>query len=248
MSFQYIFPVILLLAFGAFAFSRMSKMSGAVANAGPAMLSFLQRTGYRYPDMAPEPVDPHAQRAISDMTRLVTQGGDREVVRNVQGVPVTFAEGSKISDRGYSFWSQWSAPTAQPARVLFHIADQSLGGVRKAAAEIVTNVESSWQPRYGTRVQTGNPQLDGRFAIFAQDPAAMQAYLARTPALVGMLLQCALVDLWTEPQRAAFADPMAKNVNAAVGAGVLDPAARIEASIPVHERISEILSLVVRSV
>jgi hypothetical protein len=253
MNMQYILPVIMLAALGAFAFFRMSKMSGALANSGPGMHAFFQHTGYRYEGMAPEPVESHAQRAVADMQRLASQGGDKHCIRNVQGVPIRWSEGSKITDSGYAFWSEWSAAATHAPRVLVHIADRSLGGLGKAVGEVFSNIRSDWSPRYPVRVQTGIPQVDERLAVFGNDPAAVQAFLHQNPALVAMLLRCAHVDLWNEPHRAAFADPMQKNVTAALGgtsgqvALAFDVAKRMELSIPVHDHIGEILATMSRS-
>lgn len=62
-----------------------------------------------------------------------------------------------------------------------------------------------------------------------------------------MLLQCAQVDLWTDGQRVAFADPMQKNMNSALGGVGFDIAKRLEMSAPVHDRIAEILAATVHS-
>jgi hypothetical protein len=66
-------------------------------------------------------------------------------------------------------------------------------------------------------------------------------------------VQCVEVDLCVDAQGAVFGDPMQKNMNAALGGMVgqmargLDYGKRMEASVPVHERMSEILALAARA-
>ena len=60
----YVFPLIMMLAFGGYAVWMMQKRGKMMNDMGPAMASFFQRTGWRYADMPPEPIDHHVHRVL----------------------------------------------------------------------------------------------------------------------------------------------------------------------------------------
>ena len=123
----------------------------------------------------------------------------------------------------------------------------------KAAREAFSNATRQWSPKYPHRVETGIPQIDGRFQVFAQDPNAARALFQQNAALVALLTQCIEVDLWVDQNGAVFADPAQKNMNAAMGGAVgsmamgFDIGKRLDLSIPVHERMSELLATSLRA-
>lgn len=249
----YVFPVIMLLAFGGYAFWMMSKRKQALANAGPAMHDFFQRTGFRYAHLPPEPIDMHVQHAVAEANDMTMRDRVTQYVRNFHGVPIRFEQAMVTTPTGSSISGSWSAPVQGQPRIPFHIADRSLSSVGKAVGEMFSNMTRQWSPRFPQQVQTGNPQIDGRFVIFGFDPNAVRHLVQQNPQLFAALAQCAEVDLWVDAQGAVFADPMQKNMNAAMGGTVgnmslgFDIAKRMEMSVPVHERMSEILAMAVRA-
>jgi hypothetical protein len=147
----------------------------------------------------------------------------------------------------------WRAPLPGPPRIPFHIADRSLASLGKAVREAFSNTTRCWSPMHPHAVQTGIPQIDGRFLVFGRDPNAVRWLFQQNPQLVGALLQCVEVDLWVDDREAVFADPMQKNMNAAMGGTMgqmalgFDVARRMEMSIPVHDRMSDLLLMSVRA-
>lgn len=249
----YAFPLIMLAAFGGYAFWMMNKRKAALANAGPAMHDFFARTGFRYAHLPPEPVEMHVQHAMMEANDMSARDRITQYVRNFHGIPVRFEQAMVSTANGASISGSWSAPVQAPPRVPFQIADRSLSSVGKAVGEMFSNTTRNWQPRFPQPVQTGIPQLDGRFVVFGLDPNAVRHVLQQNPQLVAALLACAEVDLWVDAAGAVFADPMQKNMNAAMGGTMgnmalgFDLAKRMEMSVPVHERMSEILAMTVRA-
>lgn len=249
----YVFPVLMLLAFGGYYAWMMSKRSQAMTQLPAAMASFFQRTGFRYADMPPEPLDLHVQRAMQESQNWAP--GDRltHYVRHFQGLAVHHRQSYVSTDSGFSMSCNWSADLPGPSRIPFHVADRSLSSVGKAVREAFSNTTRVWSPKHPHAVQTGIPQIDSRFVVFGQDPNAVAWLFQQNPALVGALLQQVEVDLWVDSREAVFADPMQKNMNAAMGgmAGQMalgfDYAKRMDMSIPVHDRISNLLAMAVRA-
>lgn len=249
----YVFPLVMLAAFGAYAFWMMKKRQESIAGAGPAMHAFFQRTGFRYAHLPPEPVEMHVQHAVAEASNMTARNIVTMYVRNFHGIPMRFEQAYVSTNEGYSVSGSWSAPAPAPPRIPFHVADRSLSGIGKAASEMFSNSTRNWSPRFPQQVQTGNPQLDGRFMIFGIDPNAVRWLFQQNPQLVAALSQCAEVDLWVDPSGAVFADPMQKNMNAGLGGTIgnmavgFDIARRMELSVPVHDRVCEILAMSLRA-
>lgn len=249
----YVMPVVLMAAFGAYWFFVMNKRKTMMANMGPAMQSFFDRTGFRYADMPPEPSFQHVQRAMHEAQTTMMGGRATHYVRNFHGIPIHHVTSYQSTDNGYSMSCRWSADLQGPPRIPFHVADRSLSSVGKAVREVFSNVERVWAPRFPQQVTTGIPQIDQRMVVFGNDPAAVQWMFQNNPALVQALLQCTEVDVWVDAREAVFADPFQKNMMAAMGGTVgqmaigFDIAKRMDLSIPVHERISELLAMAVRA-
>ncbi len=249
----YVFPVLMMLAFGGYFVWMMSKRKQATAAAGPAMHAFFTRTGFRYANLPPEPVDMHVQRAMAEASDYSARDRVTQYVRNFRGLQVRFEQAFVATLEGGVISGSWSIALTASPRIPFHVADRSLGGLGKVAAEMFSNTTRSWSPRFPQQVQTGIPQIDGRFVVYGFDPNAVRHQLQQNPALVQALLGCAEVDLWVDQSSAVFADPLQKNMNAAMGGMVgnmalgFDIAKRMEMSVPVHERMSEILAMSVRA-
>jgi hypothetical protein len=243
----------MIVAFAAYGIWMMSKRKSAVANMGPAMRSFFERTGYRYAQLAQAPLEAQVDLAVQEANNW--SAGDRTIqyVRNFHGMPVQFLQSYTHTDKGFSIACQWSVPLTQPARIPFHIADKSLDSMGKAVREAFSNSKRIWSAKHPHRVETGIPQIDTRFAVYGQDPNAVRWLFQQNPALIGLLSSCVEVDLFVDAQSATFADPIQKNMNAAMGGMVgnmalgFDMAKRMDLSVPVHDRMAEILALAARA-
>ncbi|CAN5666486.1 hypothetical protein BH09MYX1_BH09MYX1_50630 [soil metagenome] len=252
MSAAFVFPVVMLVAAGGYTAYMMSKRNQAMNAVGPAMHDFFQRTGFRYPDMPPEPIAAHVQRATFEAQ---SPAGSRAIhyVRNFHGITIHHHQAFMQTDAGYSVSCSWSAELPRPPAIPFQVADKSLSSVGKAVLEAFSNSTRQWSPRHAHDVMTGVPNLDQRFRILGRDPNAVRALFQRDPALAAALLQQVEVDLWVDDQRAVFSDPSQKNMNAGMGGTVgqmamgFDIAKRMDLSVGVHERISELLALAVRA-
>lgn len=249
----YVFPVILMLAFGGYAVWMMQKSRKMVTDMGPAMASFFQRTGFRYADMPPEPLDHHVHRAMQEAQNWSPGNRSTHYVRNFQGLAVHHTSSFQGNDTGYSMSCSWSADLLGPPRIPFHVADRSLSSMGKAFREAFSNTSRIWNAKHPHEVRTGIPQIDQRFVVFGRDPNAVAYLFQQNPALVGALLQCTEVDLWVSDREAVFSDPEQKNMMAAMGgmsgqmAMGFDIAKRMDMSIPMHEKISQLLALAVRA-
>ena len=249
----YAFPLFMLLAFGGYALFVMNRTKKAVAGLGPAMHSFFTRTGFRYAHLPPEPIEAHVQQAMMEAQDRSAHDRITQYVRNFHGLPIHFKQAYVSTSEGFSVSASWSAPLQRPPRVPFQIADRSLSSVGKAVKEAFSNTTRRWEPRFPQPVQTGDARIDSRFVVYAYDPNAVRAMLAQNQGLIAALLQCAEVDLYVDAREAVFSDPMQKNMNAALGGTVgqmaigFDYGKRMDMSVPVHERMSEILAMCVRA-
>ncbi len=250
---QLYFTVVLMAGAVAYSVWMMKKSRGAIASMGPHMLSFFQRTGYRYTDLPPEPIEPHVQRAMAEAQQLSGANRSVEYVRNFHGVPVRFQQSTRTDDKGMSISCSWSAPAQQPPRYGFHIADKSLDSVGKAVREAFSNMTRVFTAKHPHRVEIGIPAIDSRFMVFAHDPNAIRGLFQHNPALVALLTQCIEVDLWVDAHGAVFSDPQQKNMLAAMGGTVgsmaigFDYGKRMDLSIPLHDRMSELLAMALRA-
>lgn len=245
------FPVVMMAAFGGYYFWTMSKRQKALAEAGPALRDFFQRTGYRYADMPPEPFEAHMQRATHEMH--AGNNGTTHYVRGFHGIPIHFQQAYQHTGSGYSMSCSWSAELPRPPAIPFHIADRSLSSVGKAVYEAFSNMTRQWSPKHPQEAVTGIPEVDQRFRVMGRDANAVRALFQRDPALVAAILQQVEVDLWVDERRIVFADPMQKNMNAEMGGTVgsmaigFDMTKRLALSMAVHDRIAELLALSVRA-
>jgi hypothetical protein len=250
-----LFPLVIFLFVGGYWFYVQSKSKQAMAALGPAMHAYFLKSGFRYPDLPPEPVEAHVHKAMTEANAPPPADGNRVIqyVRNFHGMPILFEQAYLRTETGNSISASWSTALRAPPRIPFHIADRSLSSMGKAVREAFSNMTRTWEPRFPQPVQTGIPQIDARFVVFGFDPNAVRALFSQNPALCQLLLQCVEVDLWIDASSCRFADPLQKNMNAAMGGMVgsmalgFDYGKRMEMSIPVHERMSELLALAVRA-
>jgi hypothetical protein len=258
MNSTFIFPLIMVgLALG-YTFWMRGRAANALANAAPAFTAFFQRTGYRYFDIRNQPPEAQTERAMAEAKNPPKQG-NRELhyVRDYHGLPIHYVSASGMDEREgknvFFISNQWEAEVAAPPRVPVHIADKSLDSTLKAVGEMFSNSKRVFAPKCSQRVTTGIPDIDKKFVVFGEDPAAVQALFQKNPALVQLLSGWAEVDVSVTGQRALFADPIQKNMQAAMGGMVgnmamgFDYGKRTELSIPVHDRVAELLATLVRA-
>jgi hypothetical protein len=234
------------------------RASQALAGAGPAFVEFFRRTGYAFPDMANLPPEAQAQRALSQSSQPTGGALQTHYVRNFHGLTIhnISRQGSEVRDgrNVYVVSNRWEAPLSRPPRLGIHIADKRLGAFgANLAREVLTNTRRHWSPAHPHPVTTGIAELDGRFAIFATDPAAAAALFHQNPSLASLLGGWAELDVAVTGDRAYFADPEQKNMMAAMGGTIgsmavgFDYGKRLEMAIPVHDRVAELLATLVRA-
>ncbi|MBS2020436.1 MAG: hypothetical protein JST00_46695 [Deltaproteobacteria bacterium] len=250
---SYVFPVVMMLAFGGYAIWMMQKRGKMIADSGPAMAAFFQRTGFRYADMPPEPLEHHVRRAMQEAESWAPGNRTTHYVRHHRGLALHHVSAFTSSESGYSVSCSWSADLIGPPSIPFHVADRSLCSLGKAVREAFSNTTRVWSAKHPHEVRTGIPAVDQRFVVFGRDPNAVAWLFQQSPALVAAILRCVEVDLWVSDRDATFSDPSQKNVIAAMGgmAGHMalgyDIVKRMELSIPVHEHISDLLALAVHA-
>jgi hypothetical protein len=249
---QLITPLIMVVFVG-FAFFYMRKFSRArteasINEAVPMMRMFFERTGYAFNDARNAGVDVQIQkwqRAYAASFR--GEGYAVHLVRNFHGLEVHWDQFNGQRDNAFVMAQSWWAPLSQMPRAPFHVAEKSLASAAgKMAKEFFTNMSTSWKPAFERQVSSGDPQLDGRFVIYAPDENSVRQVLAN-PALKQALLECAYVDLRVLPDGVRFSDPEQKNTLAMMGGtyGAMqyagNPGKAFEVTLPVHDRVANIL-------
>ncbi len=249
----FLFPILVIALALGYTFYMRRRASTSLASSGPAFTAFFQRTGYQYPDMLGQPAEAQGARAISDGQSGKPYTGIH-YVRDFHGVKIeNIAKwGSSTDEHGkavYRTSNQWDATFPQPLRFGIQIADKRLAStLHGLASEILTRKRRVWNAHFPHQVQTGIPAIDSRFVVYASDPAWATQMLASQPALVALLDGWAELDLTVGGQRGVFADPESKNMNAAMGGTIgnmavgFDYAKRLDLSVPVHERVAELLA------
>jgi hypothetical protein len=241
--------VVIFIVGGLFYASKMKRTR--TATIGPAARAFLEQTGYRYADVADPNLDAHVARYEASWATM-SKGFQSRMVRNFQGVAVHHVQEGKVTDRGWSSSCAWMAPLPQRPRVRLHLADKSLSGVGKVVKEAFSNRSQSWQPLYSVKVELADAELAKRFVCYSDGAGDAQTVL-HAPGLRERLLSCVEVDLVITDADVRFSDPFQKNLLAAMGGAAGAVAARgdigktLQAQIPMHDRISEMLVIASRA-
>ena len=241
-----------------YTFWMRKRAAAAYDAARPSYVSFFQRTGYRYADIPDAPPEAQANRSFEDAKKPPTTGDyNLHYIRDFYGVRIHYrsSHGSRKEGMKTIFWrsNQWEADLAAPPRVPIHIADKRLDSTLKAIGEIFSSSERVFNAKCSQRVQTGIPEVDAKFVVYGEDPNAVRAFFAQNPGIVPLLSGWAELDVAVVGNRAVFADPGQNNMQAAMGGMTgsmalgFDIGKRIELSIPVHDRIAELLATVVRA-
>jgi hypothetical protein len=254
---QVIFAVIFVAASIAYTIWMRSKTKQGLANARPAFHMFFERTGYRYADLAQQPVEAQVERAFHEANNPNPSGNlDLHYVRNFHGLPVHYRSKTWV-EKGlnkttYYRSNQWTAELHAPPRIPVHIADKSLASVLKAVGEVFSNSTRNFTPKCSQQVQTGIPAIDSKYVVYGEQPDAVRWLFQQNPALVQLLQDWAELDVWITAEGACFNDPSYKNMMAAMGGMVggmamgFDFGKRTEAGIPIHERVAELLGTLAR--
>jgi hypothetical protein len=221
-----------------------------------AFRMFFERTGYRYADIYDQPLEAHVMHGETLMKNAGRQGYRVHMIRDFHGIPVHSVQevsykqqgGGTVTSMSYSWW----APLPQQPRVALQVAERNLTGFGKAVKEAFSSRERVWQQEYPQQVQSGDAELDRRFLFFGHDPASVHHAL-QAPGLRDLLLGCAEVDLIVYPDRVVFSDPLQKNMTAGMG-GTFSMMAMgsnmtrfMEMTIPVHDRVAELLAVTARA-
>jgi hypothetical protein len=250
MVMQYLTPLVLIGAFGAY-YVWMQKKTNARMQAMPAAYRmFFERTGYRLPNLPPTaPIEAHVAQAITDAGSFVPGNSKTtEYVRDFSGTQIRHRSMFRSGERpgSYSISVSWSAAHRAPPRLQFEVVEKSMVGARRVVGEMFSNMTSDWAPSFPA-FQSGDPEIDNRFALFANNPQHAQA-VVRDPLIRERLLGLAHVCLCAHSHEVFLSDPMQKNLIAGMGGIVgqmatgLDAIKSMELSIPVHERIAELLA------
>jgi hypothetical protein len=241
-----------------YTFWMRKRAAAAYDAARPQYVSFFERTGYRYADMPNDPPEAQANRSFDDAKKPPTKGDYQlHYVRDFYGLPVHYrsSHGSRKEGTKTIFWrsNQWEADLPAPPRVPIHIADKRLDSTLKAIGEIFSSSERVFNPKCSQKVQTGIPEVDSKFVVFGEDPNAVRALFAQHPGIVPLLSGWAELDVAIVGNRGVFADPEQNNMTAAMGGMTgnmalgFDIGKRIELSIPVHDRVAELMATLARA-
>jgi hypothetical protein len=251
-----VFPILIGLGL-AYTFWMRGLASRALEQSGPALADFFERTGYRYIDLRHLPAAAQAERALSD-GRLGKAVQELHYVRDYDGLSIhytmSFGQYRRDFRTFYYQSSQWYAPVLAPPRVPMHIADKHLQSTAKRVTELIGNEKGGFTPKCAQQIATGIGEIDRQFLVFGEDPEAVRAVLRQNPALVGMLLGgWAELDVGVTREGAWFADPAQSNMQAAMGGTIgsmamgFDYGKRMDLTIPVHDRVAELLAALVRA-
>lgn len=255
---QLIFVAIFVAASIAYMVWMKKKTKQGMADARPAFTAFFERTGYRYADLAAAPVEAQVDRAYHEAANPDPKGGiDLHYLRNFHGLPVHYRSKSwvekSLTKTTYYRSNQWDADLPAAPRVPMHIADKSLASVMSKVGEAFTNESRNFSPKCSQRVVTGIPSIDDKYVVYGENPDAVRHVLSQNPALVQLLQNWAQLDLSIVGQSAVLFDPDYQNLTAAMGgmvgsmAMMFDYAKRTELSIPVHDRVAELLATLARA-
>jgi len=254
MSMQAILPLLLLGAFAAYAFWAMNKRKKAMENLGPAFRRFFENTGYRYVELGDAPLEAHVEHTEKKWRQMMgpQRTFEQRLVRDFHGAKIFWDSFMGPEGSSYVMSCSWSLKLPNPPRVPWQAADKSLSSMGKAVKEAFSNSTRSWKARYPTAVQAGDPELDKKILFFGEDAQAVQQVL-QTAGLKELLLSCTEVDLVVGADEVRFADPMQKNIRAAMGGTIgmmasgTDYGKFMDLSVAVHEKLTELLVVAARA-
>jgi hypothetical protein len=259
MPIQVIFAVIFMAASIAYMIWMKNKTKQGLANARPAFHMFFERTGYRYADIEQQPVEAQVERAFYEAQNPNPTGNvDLHYVRNFHGLRIHYSSKTwvekSLNKTTYYRSNQWYTDRLNaPPRIPVHIADKSLASVLKAVGEVFSNTTRNFTPKCSQQVTTGIPAIDQKYVVYGEHADAVRYLFQQNPALVQLLQDWAELDVWITADGACFNDPSYKNMTASMGGMVggmalgFDMGKRVEAGMPIHERVAELLGTLART-
>ena len=243
---QLVITIGIMAVFLGFAIWMYTRSRKAMSNLGPRFMDFFQKTGYRLAHMPDAPLEVQAEHAAEAYrNRASGQPLESHWVLDWHGLLIYYDQfmGTPPDEPDkYVISASWSAPLAEPPRVRWHIAHKRIGSTGEAVKEMFTNQERIWSPAYPDRIESGDPEIDRKYKIFGEDPAAVRTVL-QTPGLKEALAGCVEVDLRVLDDEVRFSDPLQKNLQAGMGGGMGAMAAgydmdkMMDMTIPVHRNI-----------
>lgn len=154
-------------------------------------------------------------------------------VRTYNDVEVHYLMYVKAGFGKSEYASAWVCPLPGPARfglqvVEAGIADPSLGA---RASRAMSSTKYNWEHKFTAGVQTGDAELDERFAIFGTDADAARRFLAE-PTVRTILLGLKHVDLTLAESEVRLDDPFLANAWGLDGQPLVD----------IHNQVAELLA------
>jgi hypothetical protein len=146
--------------------------------------------------------------------------------------------------------SWWLTPAVAP-RASFRLVSRNLVGASRAIANLFGPHKIKVERPHPGPHSLGDPGLDGRFALYADDPVAARAALLQPPVLQALTSFTSVV-LDVGPDGILFADPADANMWAAYEAAGLsrlsaNPAPMIDVATRVHLAVHGLLSSTARA-
>lgn len=213
---------------------------------------FLEQTGYRLLGMEAEPVEAQTRALANTMLGGPRALGEavtpRPYTRELAGERLVYYHPSAASA------DPWGAPLGQSAWVLYlrepvrapwSLREKGVGS-RLLWAALTLHWFPRWKPGLPEATLV-DPALHARFAVYAEDHAAVTAVLA-DPAIREALLACVDLDLHVLQDRIVFMDPRCRNLAAGSGGLVAsqmlrgDPERQLELVAMTHAHIAGLLA------
>jgi len=198
------------------------KMQGFKADVDAARAEFLQKVGYEY-------VSALTLKSNPVRRKNTPQGGFTHYFE-------TYSEaGAKVTVQA------WELDCPKPSRTSFQIVEKKMVGVTRALLNMVSPVKRTLTVAYPGPHPMGDPELDARLALYAND-AASAVGIVRQPEFRKELLEMASVNLRVDESGATFCDPTDANVYAwGASRTDLSPATSIRSAARVHVAVERLL-------
>lgn len=252
-------PMVLLVGVAFFVFRNLGKRTAAAQqNLGPALHTFLERTGYRMLGSPDASLEEHVKLATAAMAPMwAAQAYEFTVVRDVHGGQQEHMQAVEVHDEGgRTMWANWSAKRDDSdPYVGFQVAAKSLTSTfTKSVKEALTKRHRHFGTAYSTQFESGDAELDDAFDFFAEEADVEKAQRAiASKGVKEALLSLEEVSVVVNDDGVFFNDPFQKNLLSGVGgtAGLMaiggDPAKYYDLVAPVHDTIAELIAVVDRA-
>jgi hypothetical protein len=173
-------------------------------------------------------------------------GGDPNRTRSKQTTAGVFSHTFDVRAEGRGTVTAQSWHLAARPGVSFQLIEKSLVGAGRALLNLVGPVSRTLTVKFPGPHAIGDAELDARFVLHTNEPAAAGALLRRVE-LKAALAELKEVCLIADEDGISFGDPSDANVYAS-GASRFDvsPVPSIRAAITVHQRVERLLVAVAR--